>query len=252
MWAKNARICAATTLLFLGSASASGALPQYEIIDLGTLGGGYSVAGAINDAGQVVGGSFTASINWHAFLWDTINGMTDLGTLPGHAVSGAGGINDHGVIVGSSATDTSQQAFIWDSTDGMRPLAGISESEKTWATYINNRGQVLGQISRHPSLAFLWDPENGVTYLGTLGGAYAGTGASAINNIGEATGSSDTPSNERHAFVWDAASGMRDLGTLGGGAAVPRVLTMRGRWLAGLSQKPVATSMPFSGIASMV
>jgi probable HAF family extracellular repeat protein len=214
MWAKNARICVATTLLFLASASASGVLPQYEIIDLGTLGGGYSVAGDINNGGQVVGGSFTTSMNWHAFLWDMANGMTDLGTLPGHTVSGASGINDYGVIVGSSGTDTSQQAFIWDISEGMRPLAGISESEITSATYINNRGQVLGHISRYPPRAFLWDADRGVTYLGTLGGAYSG--ARAINNIGEAVGSSDTPANENHAFLWDAANGMRDLGTLGG------------------------------------
>src|SRR5215217_3172364 len=58
---------------------------QLSIKDLGTLGGGYSYdsyANGINDLGQVVGESRTASSRAHAFLWQ--NGkMRDLGTLPG-------------------------------------------------------------------------------------------------------------------------------------------------------------------------
>jgi probable HAF family extracellular repeat protein len=37
--------------------------------DLGTLGGNYSVAVVINERGQVVGYSLTASGEEHAFLW---------------------------------------------------------------------------------------------------------------------------------------------------------------------------------------
>jgi probable HAF family extracellular repeat protein len=40
------------------------------MIDLGTLpGGGYSYATAVNDLGQIVGSSGTASGNEHAVLW---------------------------------------------------------------------------------------------------------------------------------------------------------------------------------------
>jgi probable HAF family extracellular repeat protein len=39
------------------------------MIDLGTLGGGFSQANAINPAGQVVGFSITASGESHATLW---------------------------------------------------------------------------------------------------------------------------------------------------------------------------------------
>ena len=53
------------------------------MIDLGTLGGASSGAEAVNDSGQVVGGSQTASGANHAFLWTQAGGMVDLGTLGG-------------------------------------------------------------------------------------------------------------------------------------------------------------------------
>ena len=69
--------------------------------DLGTLGGSYSSAAALNEAGQVVGESFTnGDVGPIAFLY--ANGsMTSLGTL-GSNYSTADAINKSGTVVGQS------------------------------------------------------------------------------------------------------------------------------------------------------
>src|SRR6266849_5364546 len=87
---------------------------RWVITDLGTLGRRYrdSGASAINERGQVVGASGTASGKQHAFLWQ--NGkMTDLGTLGGRG-SHPRAINGRGQVVGDSATASGKQhAFLW-------------------------------------------------------------------------------------------------------------------------------------------
>ena len=74
------------------------------IIDLGTLGGTYSSAFAINERGQVVGDSTTDpnSGETHAFLWQR-GTMTNLGTLGG-SFSQALAINERGQVMGKSTT----------------------------------------------------------------------------------------------------------------------------------------------------
>src|SRR5207237_9882273 len=69
--------------------------------DLGSLGGEFGEALAINNAGQIVGRSTDASGATRAFLWED-GTMTDLGTLPGDSGSTAYNINAAGEIVGSS------------------------------------------------------------------------------------------------------------------------------------------------------
>jgi probable HAF family extracellular repeat protein len=65
------------------------AVPTYDVIDLGTLGGSTSRAFALTEAGDVVGGAQTAAGSEHGFLWSSGPGMTDLGVLPGKSSSRA-------------------------------------------------------------------------------------------------------------------------------------------------------------------
>ena len=64
------------------------------MLDLGTLGGNYSFARALNDSGQVAGVAATAEYESHAFLWDR-GVMIDFGDLGG-VYSAAEAVNNAG------------------------------------------------------------------------------------------------------------------------------------------------------------
>ena len=120
--------------------------------NLGSLGGHLSKATAINDQVQIAGWSFLSNdTDSHAFIWDSANGMHDIGILPGGNYSSANGINKGGLVVGKGNIppfDQDTHAFLWDSTSGMRDLNDLIPSDSGWvlieATAINDSGQIVG------------------------------------------------------------------------------------------------------------
>src|SRR5207249_4977985 len=214
--------CWALTIL-IGVAALSVAAsraPAANLIDLGTLGGPVSIAYGINDVGQIVGTSATASGTSHAFLWS--NGtMADLGSLGSMGPSDGRGINNRGQVVGGTidANNSHYHAFLWENGT-MRDLGTLPGYNLSQAQAINDAGQVVG-LSGDPSMgglghAFLWD--NGTMRdLGTLPG-YDYSIALGINNAGRVVGYSFTAPTQSmpitsRAFLWDNGT-MSDLGTL--------------------------------------
>jgi probable HAF family extracellular repeat protein len=120
-----------------------------EMKDLGTLGGQFSVAYAINNQGKIVGEASTPVLmNNRAFLYQH-GAMRNLGTLPGGGISSARDINDNGLIVGYArqelGTPPWQKAWVYRG-GRMRDLNTLIDPASGWSLHdavgINNRGQI--------------------------------------------------------------------------------------------------------------
>jgi probable HAF family extracellular repeat protein len=192
-------------------------LAAYSVTNLGTLGGSTAQAYDINEAGQVVGYAYTASLKQHAFLW-TDGVMTDLGTLPTGSTSQAFGLNNNGQVVGyafdgSQAGGARNHAFLWE--DGvMTDLFPVPQHSA--ANAVNDAGQVVGNYNLNRP--FIW--EDGVfTDLGGFNGSNGFGYAHDINNAAQVVGSSfaDNGSEgiQQQAFLWQNGV-MTNLGALPG------------------------------------
>ena len=209
-----------------------------KVLNLGTLGGNYSFANAINDCGQVVGGALNAipdvdvnglnlspfplATQMRAFLWQE-GKMRDLGTLGPGKDAAAIFVNDQGQVSGVSFTNTSansptgsptEDPFFWENGKmvDIGTLGGTSGAP--W--YMNGRGRVVGNSNLagdQASHAFLWDKKNGIKDLGTLPGQTLSV-ATWINDEGEIVGATDF-SYGGSSILWKNGK-MIDLGKLPG------------------------------------
>lgn len=208
-----------------------------RIINLGTFGGNQSLAGALNERGQVIGvaantipdpySMFGWATQTRGFVWDK-GTMQDLGTLGGPDAAPAF-INEQGQVAGVSDVDftpiltcdpfnnvvtLSTHPFFWQ--NGKMVDIGTLGGSCAGVATINNRGQVVGSANlagdqtQHP---FLWE-RGKIKDLGTLGGTF-GFG-NWLNDAGDVAGVASTAGDEAaHAFFWKN-NVMTDLGTIKG------------------------------------
>ena len=186
----------------------------FQAIDLGTLGGTFASANAVNASGQAAGFSLIAGdAEEHDFFWTQAGGMIDLGAPVGQDLVA---LSDSGQVVGTMY-NPGQHAFSWTQAGGLIDL-GTLGGTRSAARAVNASGQVVGfstTTGDTGSRAFLWTQAGGMIDLGTLGGA--GSSAVAVNASGQVVGvSALAASGGEHAFSWTQAGGMIDLGTLGG------------------------------------
>lgn len=181
-----------------------------KLIELGSLGGKFSDAKAINDDGLIIGSARKEDSTWRAFLFDRDGGMKVLATLGGPSSYGMA-LNQHGHAVGFADTaDGEWHAFVHDGGEQLTDL-GTLGGKVSYASDINKHGQVVGTAAlqdgyRH---AFFYQRGRGMVDLGTLGGR--SSGATGINDSGVVVGSSETKDRRWHAFVHDGKR-MVDLG----------------------------------------
>jgi probable HAF family extracellular repeat protein len=131
------------------------------------------------------------------------------------------------------------RAFLWQN-GAMQDLGTLGTGTNAQAILINERGQVVGwsYVNSVPTSAcnpgfafvtgsFIWDKENGMRDLGSLGGTC--TTASDMNNHGQVVGFSNLLGDlSQHGFLWDNGS-FQDLGgSLGGDFQGPFAVNERG------------------------
>ena len=250
---------------------------SYQFIDLGTFGGptSYLSGGAVGNLvlsnSGIVGGYADTSTqdpygspncyNEDCFVSNTFrwqNGtMSNLGAIANS--SSMNGISQSGLIAGASENGQIDpltglpevEAVLW--SDQLGKLGTLPGGYESVATAVNDQGRVVGFAHNSVSdpffgtqiRTFLWDQQNGMTDLGTLGGPDSppvGTQKFCcanilINQSGQVAGSSFTNSTPNPVtglpttdpFLWTSPGPMQDLGTLGGNLGFPVCMNNRGQ-----------------------
>jgi probable HAF family extracellular repeat protein len=207
---------------------------SYAPLDLGTLGGSHAYALAVNNKGQIVGGSTLANGQNHAFLW-TNGSMKDLGTLGGD-YSEARGINDLGHVVGVSTTARGvSRAFLWK--DGKMTSLGTLDGRASAANDINSLDEIGGGADGIP---FIW--ANGVLRRLALPNNATFCDVAEISDHSRAVGQC-TVGRTAKAIRWDRDM-VHSIGSLGGKLASPSGVNKPGA-IVGVSATAGEGTHPF-------
>ncbi len=218
----------AAASLFAALVNAQAPKPRYKVIDVGTLGGGYTYGYGLNNAGAVVGGAATPTqtdgLAQTAFIWRK-GQIHSLGTLGGAACpdcssEGAGntGGNVIAVISETANLDPNGQDFcgfqthrqclgaVWKDGD-LKPLPPLAGGHNSQAYSINNHNEIAGfsdtgvrdatcaapfQVTRF--VGVIWDAHRKPRALKPLPGDNVSF-AFGINEDGQAVGVSGLCSN---------------------------------------------------------
>jgi probable HAF family extracellular repeat protein len=178
------------------------------------IGNGF-VANAINDSGEIVGGSWW----WeYAFLWRNGDVQT-LRSLPRAKLISADDINNRGEIVGWSGI----AAVVWEDGEPRRLLGRACDE----ANAVSDNGAIVGVVStrcgehgvpRYPR-AVLWEAGTPRILVN------AKSEAVAINNLGQIVGwRKPTWARLRRGFLWENGI-TRDLGS----GFLPEAINDRGQ-----------------------
>lgn len=173
-----------------------------RLFELGSFGGPYSAASAINRCGHATGWAQSANGAMRAFLYDGT--LRDLG--PGAGVA----INDCGNIAGVEAPVLGN-GFVYDGT--VRPIGTFPGGTTSTPVDINAGGLVTGTADRADGSigAFVYDSRarTPLQDLGSLGG---NTIPRAINDAGTIVGWSFVSPSILHAFIYSGGT-LRELGS---------------------------------------
>lgn len=219
---------ATAAFLFIGyavsapSAAAVSTTARYTITDLGSLGtGDFSVATAINNAGQVVGYSNPTPSTTHAFRWAG-GVLTDLGANPGGGYSRANAINDAGQVAGTADRTPGGYGYPvrWSADGAITDLGGPVANALGVGNGIDPAGQVVGgqrpDTSEGSPLGTLYRVDGTRVDLGANLAA-----ANGINAVGQVVGAP--------AYIWRAGGVSYLPGFPGTGTATATAISISGQ-----------------------
>ncbi len=193
---------------------------NYQIKNIGSLGGTSVTPKAMNNNGEVVGQASTAASSYDMFYYDglMINLSEQLGLGAGLATT----INNRGEIAGKASFPGSSSAefFVYDSRGVVKLDELLPELNSAFAGQIerlSDNGVMVGEVGSSSKQAFMITPvDSGYEYK-TIGIDGKDNWAIAVNSHGYAVGfarDSAGPSNDQ-AFLYDGNSSF-EIGSLGG------------------------------------
>jgi probable HAF family extracellular repeat protein len=225
------RITILTSLVALILSCCPGVLGDlYQVTDLGTLGGTYSLAFGINSSGQVVGSATIAGdAVQYAFIYS--NGqMTSLGALGGN-YGIATAINNIGQVVGlAGPVAGGQYQAVLYSQGQMSAIAGPNAE----AFGINDTGAIVGDFQNSPSTTHAFLYQNG-TFTDLDPSGVGSSRASGINNAGQIVGYYSVGGFRTSAYSVINYS-TDSIGSLGGGTSAEAINALG--QVVGTSQLP--------------
>jgi len=199
-------------------------------VDLGTLGGESSYAADINEGNTVVGWSETSSGTTHAFRWTAADGMVDLGTLPGDAMSRAvavldGPAQNGAQILGVSGEDGRWTPVVWSASGSISALSIplIPGFGTALPTGFNAQGEVVGSDAGGTGLqqGWIWSESDGKYNLSANAQGGSNEGAASDVTTSGLVVLTTRASTCRHTsecwrtYRWSQTKGYDPLGTPG-------------------------------------
>jgi probable HAF family extracellular repeat protein len=237
---------ALVAVILLACAGPGAATTRYVAVPLGTLGGAWSEARAINDSGEVTGSAQTADGIWHAFLF-TGGKMRDLDD--GSAGSTGNAINVAGHVTGCAARDGRNAGFVHFG-DVMHDIATLavalpshlSPSSLGCGVAIDDADRIVGEQ--------YWDFQYAPapSYLYAAGRVEdAPQTAAALNKNGDIAGTAYSHFTAPHAwvFVGGVRFAVKDAGESYATAVNANGQATGAGWFASSDRKPVLRFLPF-------
>jgi uncharacterized membrane protein len=174
---------------------------NYQVRDLGVL-PGFVASSAVksNWIGQVTGSNRNPDPACHAFLWNALTGMRDLGTIGTQCATGlyVDALGRVGGLLSHTSPSFGYRSFFWSLSSGMIDIGSLAEEndDATVVQAMNNRGEIVGfsQEGQYclgcypPERAFYWSRTTGIRSLAGLSDGRSW--ATAINDSGHIVGMS--------------------------------------------------------------